>query len=310
MGNTCFILGAGFTADVSEQQFPLMNELLDALKITAPDVYDEYQFAEDNNIETSFTRIDIDIMRGNGNELEDKKIELINKIEKLFSMSGKNLKNNLQSNIFLDCLSNKDMILTTNYECYLENLLGYDRWSFHGGYGNALNYGGVQDPQENEKKMGIVIYKIHGSLSFKVVESYNNLDDKDVEISLNKKEFPTFHSSLGWTTEKYSFLFLPSYIKIISYRNMFDHYREAISNIEKMSRLVIIGSKLRPEDYILWLILSYVHPVNIDVFIISPKANDIKATLIKTLKIQEEKIYTYSGKFSERAHNFYCDFKK
>ena len=310
MKNTCFIVGAGFTSDVSEHQFPLMSELLDKLKVTAPDLYNEYHFEKDNNIETSFTRLDIDIMSGNGSDLENKRLKLINIIEEVFSMNGRPPKDNLQSNIFLDCLSNKDMILTTNYECYLENLLGYDRWSFHGGYGNALNYGGVPDPQENENRMGIVIYKIHGSLSFKVVESYNNADDKDVEISLNKKEYPTFHSSLGWTTEKYPFLFLPSYIKVTSFRNMFDHYREAISNMKKMSRLVIIGSKLRPEDYVLWMILSYVHPVNTDVFIISPEANDTKAILIKNLKIEEEKIYTYVGKFSEKAHDFYCDFKK
>ena len=132
-----------------------------------------------------------------------------------------------------------------------------DKWSYHGGYGKTLNWGYVQEPYENGKKLDINIFKIHGSLSFKVVERFNNKNNEDVELSINGKEFPRFYSEIGGTTEKYSFLFLPSYIKIISHRNMFNHYCEAIKAIECISRLVIIGSKLRPEDYILWLILSY-----------------------------------------------------
>ena len=125
MTNTCFLLGAGFTADVSESQFPTLIELLENLKNIDQNMYYKYQFDKDENIEISFTRIDIDSLRGNNNDLENKRINLLEKTEELFSMKDKQLKDNAQSKVFLDCLKKEDMILTTNYECYLENLLEY-----------------------------------------------------------------------------------------------------------------------------------------------------------------------------------------
>lgn len=300
---TIFLLGAGFTFDISEGQFPLIDRDINAgiVPFIGQDIVNRYSFGQDY-FEAALTRLDLDCESNLDNisiEFKDSLLKarklIYEKIAEIFSWQGKQVKINHTAETFVNKILRKDdIVLTTNYDSYLDNLLGPEKWSPHGGYGSRMNWATGSD--ENSKRLNIKIFKLHGSLAFrKIWSEYAQLGS--VELAISRSELPAFHSELGYLDDVGSYLILPSYIKPFEFSSMMELYREAIEEIRTGSRLIIIGSSLRKEDYILWFILSYFSFKN-KVIIVSPNADAIKNSLKKTFLLNNDNIEILDGKLT------------
>lgn len=316
---TGFLLGAGFTYDISDGRFPLLSHMNeDIAKVVDSKLAELFKFEKDD-FEICLTRLDIELRHtfvGKTKvdeecveslmfkrELSENRDKVLNSLVNVFSMQGKKPEFNDKTKKFADkVLKNNDIIFTTNYDCYLENLLGPKQWSFRGGYGKRLKWSfGIE---ENSKLRNIKFFKLHGSPVFKIVPQ-QPAGKEDVEIVVTKKEFPEFDSQLGWLDAKGSaegpYLMLPSFIKPVKFSAISDLYQEAIEEMKSIERLIIIGSRLREEDYMLWFILSYFrHYKDFKIHIVDLRASDIKEELIDTLAFPEESINALNGKFSDK----------
>ncbi|MFW9873895.1 MAG: hypothetical protein ACFFG0_12375 [Candidatus Thorarchaeota archaeon] len=285
-----FLLGAGFTYDISHNQFPLLNEINKKVQFDK-ELETKYNFRHDD-IEIFFTRMDIDLAHNKNPELKKKRDDILEQLVDLFSMKGKKILSDKTGDFFINNILRKDdIILTTNYDSYLENLLGHGKWSPHGGYGERMTYEPGRD--DNRKLLNIKIFKLHGSPAFIVVKTDEKDDTGDIELQINKTEFPEFRSSLGFLKEyvKGHYLILPSFIKPIEFNAISSLYQESIEAIRDSNILVIIGSSLRREDYMLWFILSYLDRKDTKIIIVDPNPEPIRDNLIDILRFSP-KIFT------------------
>jgi hypothetical protein len=329
--NTIFLLGAGFSADISNGLVPNTNKIKEEInKLLDENIKSIYGFEKDD-FEIALTRLDVDLSPNytkfdslkNGDKEKEfsRKLEEYHipkdelfkirekisfKISELFKLKDEDILISKTSDIFVEKILRKDdVVLTTNYDTFLENLLGPNKWSYHGGYGEVMKWKGVNDPNKNSKLNNIRIYKIHGCPAFRKVEMFNMKDDEyrkgDVKLSIKKEYFPKFDSNLGYVSDEGPYLILPSFIKGIEFASMSDLYREVFSEIKNKDHLIIIGSRLRKEDYMLWLMLSHFRSSQkIKIDIIDPEAADLKEKIVETLRIPEKNINLLPGTLSEQ----------
>ena len=120
-----FLLGAGFSNDISDSQFPLTKDIYGKISDTMNDeLKEKYGFGKDD-LEICLTRLDIDLYNNFTILLKEARDKISYAIAKLFSMKDKGIKQNEVANIFINkALKENDAVLTTNYDTYLENLLG------------------------------------------------------------------------------------------------------------------------------------------------------------------------------------------
>ncbi len=312
---TGFLLGAGFTYDISNGKFLLLSQVnKDITKVVDSEIVELCKF-ETDDFEICLTRLDIELRHtfvGKAKfdekcgeslvfkkKLSENRVKVLNFLAEVFSMQGKEIEFNDKAKKFADkVLKNDDIIFTTNYDCYLENLLGPKQWSFHGGYGKRLRWSFIRE--ENSKLRNIKFFKIHGSPAFKIVPQSPE-GKEDVEVVVTKEEFPEFYSQLGWLDAKGPYLMLPSFIKPVEFSAISDLYQEAIEEMKSIERLIIIGSRLREEDYMLWFILSYFrHNKDFKIYIVDPRADEIKEKLVNALMFSEGGINILQGKFSDK----------
>jgi len=311
-----FLLGAGFTYDISDGEFPLMRDLNKEIASEVDDdLVEKYGFGRDD-FEICLTKLEADLfhtfaesvpLEVSLESLKYKHKRLRENREKIryyladrFSMKGQLPKLNSTVRKFLDHIIKKnDIVLTTNYDFYLENLLGPKRWSPHGGYGKRMRWLSKKD--ENSKLDNIKIFKLHGSSAFRIVPISDDLERRgDIELSIKKENFPNFYSELGWADEEGPYLILPSFIKPLEFNAISELYKEAIEEVKIRNKLIIIGSSLREEDYILWFILSYFDRRTTQIIIVDLNAEDLKKSITDNLHFHEENIFSLSGKLSEK----------
>lgn len=328
-----FLLGAGFSTDISQGRTPDTNRISEAIiELLDKNTISKYGFEKDD-FEIALTRLDLEtspnitffksLERKNKEQEFNEKLEkyhghtlrlseikkkIIFKIAELFRLNDADISTTNAGTLFAEKLLKKDdIIITTNYDTYLENLLGPEKWSYHGGYGEVMNWRLANDPHE-KKKMNIRIYKIHGCPAFRKIEMSiyeNDIYRKgDVRLSITKEYFPKFYSNLGNVSDEGPYLILPSFIKGIEFAAMSDLYREVLSVVRDKNHLVIIGSRLRKEDYMLWLTLSYFRSSpEIKIDIVDPDAISLKEKIVETLRIPEEDINTLVGTLSEKIND-------
>lgn len=312
-----FLLGAGFTHDISDKQFPLQEELVkQIIPHLDKDLVETYRF-ETDAIETALTRLDLDYLNEplkalspenrdqvlkHKKRLQETKEKIIAKLADVFSMQGKELRRTKTTEVFVNgILSADDIVLTTNYDSYLENLLGQDKWSFHGGYGKRICWR-FTERNENSQKMNIKIFKLHGSPSFLIVPG--DLEDRgDVELAIYKKEFPSFHSELGWLEDAGPYLIAPSFIKPMEYDAMSLLYQEAIEEIKGADQLIVIGSNLREEDYMLWFILSHLDRIKTKIVLIDLNTDPLIRKLKNILRFSQENIKGLNGTLTDKVED-------
>ncbi len=291
-----YLLGAGFSSALTDGKAPLTGELGDKLKNSFPDeMKQRFNFTPDN-IESFFTKLDLEVLRLKELKQDYSKLEEIRRkasreiidiftTKKLFCIENGKIKISDSANIICKKLFQKnDTILTVNYDCALENILfTQDKWSTIGGWwGFRFN----KDTENRDKKCNIEIFKLHGSINFVLVATLNvnEFDYNNLQLKwfVDKELFPNCHEDTGYLEEVAEYVVLPSYLKQFEYSKIVSLWREAVFRVREADKIVIIGCALREEDYLLRFLLSFVNQSS-KIIIIDPSADSIKNKLIKTV---------------------------
>lgn len=305
--NIVYLLGAGFSHAITpDNKAPLTKRLGELLgEIFPAPIKQKYGFSPDK-IELFLTKIDLALQE----EIKDKKLEahrkeVTKKICEIFDLSNLcNITENgteisaVASNVTNLLFKRNDVILTLNYDCYLENVLMLKKkWSPDEGYGVF----GFKDDNENSKLLNIKFYKLHGSTNFILhgLLTENGKYDRSelwVDYKANDKFFPGGHMHFGWTDEcQEGYVVSPSYLKQFEYKSMLWVWKKAAHKLQTASKLIIIGTSLREEDYPLHFLLSFLNG-HAKTIVIDEAAELIKKKLIKSVAINTRNIVTISTK--------------
>ena len=279
-----FIIGAGFTKAVFPEA-PLNNELLAQVirskrNSTMERVWKEYG-CPDIDIEMLLTRFDLDLMTANSpfgkGEREAISGEIADFVTRFrFREDVKWL------HPFLQTILNDDIIISLNYDCFLEGFLdSHEAWSPRGGY--HIIEGAEVDNSPPDNPRNIRILKIHGSESFRLVPFYDKLESMTVGTVINEELFPVSgkNKHFGYMRDAGPNVgpsFMKQFMVELQYLLV-----DAIRFAESARNLIIIGCGLRPEDSYLWSVLtSFMKaPKNKRTFIVSPHASDTKEKIKK-----------------------------
>jgi len=276
-----FIIGAGFTKAVFPSA-PLNDDLLAQVVGSHPDnsplgqVWSEYGLS---NIETLLTRLDLDLLTRKSRFDEDHR----NAVSKQLAdfVSRFRFKEDVTwLHPLLQIISDDDIIISLNYDCFLEGFLDFhEAWSPKGGYHiveNALSDGSLPD---NRRKIRIL--KIHGSESFRRSAFRDNPESLTLGLRINGALFPRSGKNIdfGCSPDEGAYVIAPSFTKQLNLELqylLFDATRFA----RAATNLIIIGCGLRPEDSYLWLVLtSFMHNPRRKgkrTLIVNPRASETK----------------------------------
>jgi hypothetical protein len=257
-----FVIGAGFTKAVFPAA-PLNNELLSQVvgsknNSTLGRVWAEYG-SPNIDIELLLTRFDLDLMTNNTRFGKAERHAISGEIAEFvrhvrFKQDVKWL------HPFLQTISNNDVIISLNYDCFLEGFLdSHKAWSPNGGYGVIQNAGVGLDDSPLDNPRGIRILKIHGSESFRLVPFHNKPESLTVGAVINEALFPRSgkNKDFGYSPrlDTRPYVIAPSFMKQLMVELQF-LFVEAIRCAESARNLIIIGCGLRPEDSYLWSVLT------------------------------------------------------
>jgi SIR2-like domain len=284
-----FIVGAGFTRAVFHSA-PLNKELLCQIVGSKDDstlrrVWAEYGSTE-TDIERLLTRFDLDLMthssRLDGRFGETERDAISREIAEFVNRFR--FKKDVEwLHPFLDqTLEKKDVIISLNYDCFLEGFLdSHEAWSPNGGYGDIGNASDGLDDSPLDNPRNIRILKIHGSESFRLVRFLNEPESMSVGAIINEQLFPRSgkNKHFKFSGEVGPYVIAPSFMKQFMVDLQF-LLVEAIRCAERARNLIIIGCGLRPEDNHLWLVVSsFMKSEELEkkrIFIVSPNASDTK----------------------------------
>jgi len=317
-----FIIGAGFTRAVFPAA-PLNNDLLCQVigskdNSTLGRVWAAYESTE-SNIEVLLTRFDLDLMTNNGRLMI--KNDLFQKADRdAISREIAEFVNRFRFekdvewlHPFLDqTLSNKDVIISLNYDCFLEGFLdSREAWSPNGGYGVIQNAGNGLDDSPLDNPRGIQILKIHGSESFRLVRFQNEPESMSVGAIINEQLFPRSgkNKHFKYIGEVGPYVIAPSFLKQLIVDLQF-LLVDAIRCAESAKNLIIIGCGLRPEDNHLWLVVSsFMNSEELEkkrILIVSPNASGTKE---KIKKFWARKTWGRKARIEEKVIAIDADFE-
>jgi hypothetical protein len=279
-----FIIGAGFTRAVFPTA-PLNNELLCQVvgsknNSTLGRIWAEYG-SGNIDVEMLLTRFDLDLMakstcftKADRDTISAEIAEFVKRFR--FKQDVEWL------HPFLQTIADNDVIISLNYDCFLEGFLDvHGVWTPNGGYGDDVQNAseGLDDsPVDNTR--GIRILKIHGSESFRLVPFRDRPDSMTVGAVVNDELFPVSgkNKHFGYSNAR-PYVIAPSFMKQFTVELQF-LIVEAIRCAESAKNLIIIGCGLRPEDSHLWLVISSFMKTKEwekkRIFIVSPRASDTK----------------------------------
>jgi hypothetical protein len=289
MISNLFIIGAGFTRAVFPAA-PLNNELLCQVvgsknNSTLGRVWAEYGSTE-IDIEMLLTRFDLDLMTKSSCFSKADRDAISAEIAD-FVKRFRFQKDVEWLHPFLQIISDKDVIISLNYDCFLEGFLDvHGAWSPKGGYGVIQNAMDGLDDSLLDNPRGIRILKIHGSESFRLVRFENEPESMSVGAEINEQLFPTSgkNKHFRYRGDAGPYVIAPSFMKQFMVDLQF-LLVEAIRGAESARNLIIIGCGLRPEDSYLWLIVSSFMNTREwqkkRMFIVSPHASDAKEKIKK-----------------------------
>lgn len=263
--NRVFILGAGFSHHMSGGSLPLMVQLGQEFEEQHPwtSSYLSQGKSSPLNLEILLTQLDLDL-QGEGDT--GKKSVLAEHVcaVKRFLRKRLDLENipgpqiekakSLCSRLFSD----RDSIITFNYDCLLEHVLWKLKfWSPNGGYGQSPNLNDLASygSQIEKNAKGIIILKPHSSLNFEEVKT-----DCDAYLQpwISDKLFPGIKAT--WNKEaKTPPVVLPSFVKIFGEnRTLMYIWHEAIEKIRQAKTIMVIGYSLPRADAMTRFLLSFV----------------------------------------------------
>ncbi|MFC1546525.1 SIR2 family protein [bacterium] len=308
--NNMYLIGAGFDKAVFGCDVPLndevlcrlieQNNFLPELKQSI-DLYQQTDYAK-NDIEMYLTWLDTKVIGGSQDAKKIRK-EITEKIAnyfikfnfaKFYEKNKQSKETNYKYNVewcekfVTQVLKNNDIIINLNYTTFLEGLLdNYEFWNLRGGYSSVSNWVFEEKLENNNNIKNIIIYKIHGSVSF-----CYELSGNDLQIYVDEQTFPkTYKKVHPFGDYAKTYIIAPSYIKI-PHKDIRKIIVEAIEKVKYAKKLIIMGCGLRDEDYLLKLILQsfFSRESQKKVVIVDPNADEITARVLNTFDIQEENI--------------------
>ena len=256
MPRNIFILGAGFTKAVIPDA-PLNDELLKSMIGPEPDgspiglIWRKYN---STNLEYLLTQSDLELSSKGENFRSDSRAA----VSKQLAMFMREFR--FDSDLpwlapLREILSRNDVIISLNYDCFLEGFLDFHRmWSPKGGY-DLIRHPMDDDLPEND--LNIRILKIHGSENFTLAPVYDRPEWAVVGFEIDSSLYPRSGESrvFGGGIGSRPYLIAPSFTKEFGVEL---HWLllEALGAARAARNLVIIGCGLRWEDSHLWLILT------------------------------------------------------
>jgi SIR2-like domain len=275
-----FIVGAGFTK-AAFPTAPLNDDLLKQVVGEKPDnsplgkIWKAYGIS---NVETLLTRFDLDLVSGHGPFSISARNDVSEQLAAFVSQYR------FQNDVLwlrpiLKVISDNDVIVSLNYDCFLEGFLDFhDAWSPKGGYHIIENMLADNLPDNTRN---IRILKIHGSESFRISSFFDKPESVAVNYEVNPGLFPRSgkNSHLGGGVDSRPYVIAPSFTKqfVVELQHLL---LDAIRFAKVARNLIIIGCSLRPEDSHLWLVLTSFMKNRAwkrkRTFIVSPSACDIK----------------------------------
>ncbi|MFH1395056.1 MAG: SIR2 family protein [Candidatus Omnitrophota bacterium] len=292
--NIVYLTGAGFSHAITpNNSAPLTKKLGEELgQIFPKDLKQKLNFSPEN-IELFLTKIDMRLLeKPEDYELISYRKKVTDQILGIFSLSklcepwdgnGAVKISDTADNLTKLLFKENDRIITLNYDCYLENVLWEKgKWRPDGGY----ECDAWQKYPLKDNPMNIRILKLHGSINFVLcTEECTGISSVDYEINPQgkKEQFAVSckHKDIigrEACKNKIGYVVAPSYIKQLEYQNMLNFWRNAVHKLIKADVFVIMGVSLRPEDYLLRVLISMLNK-KAKVIIIDPNACKVKDNL-------------------------------
>lgn len=271
--NNLFLVGCGFTKAVFPRTAPLNKDLVQVLIAAQPDsplaLY--RQAYETDDIEILLTHLDLEICAlGDGShaaakrrlEADRETIDMaLAKYFEQFRFTKCQDAITPETRAWLDLfakdvLNQHDVVVTVNYDCFLEGLLdSHNVWSPSTGYGPVRTPVTGTSVEKASNPRSIVFYKIHGSENFHRPPSEVDAT-QEVWAIVNAEIFPTTgaNATLG-VYDGQARIIAPSFVKQFP-RQMQQMMTAALESAKKATSTTVIGCGLRPEDSHLWLLLT------------------------------------------------------
>ncbi len=259
---TVYLIGAGFTRAVFPEA-PLNAELLRELRVNGASEVDKIasRYSGVTEIERVLTLHDLNLQGVRQDELAIERRAVQHEIAEYFRRF-RFKPALLESNPWIcefakNVLRPNDLIITLNYDCFLDGALDYfDVWRPRDGYCRILHpLFGIEDSSPK----GIKIAKIHGSEHFG--ESYIHGDQGHTSLGfeVNDSIFPRSGKNRqyerGGRMRAAEYVIAPSFVKSPHIEIVY-MMLDALEAVVTATRLIIIGTSLRPEDSYLWLLLT------------------------------------------------------
>jgi SIR2-like domain len=284
-----FIIGAGFTRAVFPTA-PLNNELLCQVvglknNSTLGRVWAEYG-SKEIDVEMLLTRFDLDLMTKTSSFSKADRYAISGEIAD-FVKRFRFEKDVEWLRPFLQTIADNDVIISLNYDCFLEGFLDvHEAWTPNGGYGDIEPASKGLDDSPLDNPRGIRILKIHGSESFRLVPFHDRPESMTLGVVVNEALFPVSgkNKHFGYTNNAGPYVIAPSFMKqfMVELQLL---VVEAIRYAKSARNLIIIGCGLRPEDNHLWLVISsFIKHKEWEkkrIFIVSPHASDTEEKIKK-----------------------------
>jgi len=270
--NKVYLIGAGFTKNAFPDA-PLNDDLLSILNgggLSNNILFNKLKNQYDtDDIEQFLTYLDIDTISKKKPELtslrEDINKELAEYFRKFRFSNYRYDEDNWVLKFAKDMLRKNDLILTLNYDCFLEGAMWKAGvWSPNGGYSQYIN--NTICPSTigpNEELKNIVLYKLHGSENFMqgdIIGASNKSMGKEhfwVCPLIDDSIFSNIKAHLGAcdSQSRGPYIIAPSYIKM-PHVQIGSMWTNALRLVSKATRLCVMGCSLREEDMLLKLLLT------------------------------------------------------
>jgi hypothetical protein len=256
---TLYLIGTGFSKGICPK-VPLNNELLpELLKCNNSPELEEYSaLYQTDNIEELLTWLDMKSAKSK--RVGEVRKRINDALAQYFSQFGflgicdsskKWLKRFAE-----EVLQPNDAIVSLNYDCLLEGALdSYGVWTPNGGYYYVTTHPHSTIPKNPN---GLLLYKIHGSVSFKESTVLGTDGSTGIGAIVNENLYPV---SGKWRDYEFggpstpTYIIAPSFVKM-PHQDIMRIMLEVLKAAESASRLIIVGCGMRPEDSFLRLMIT------------------------------------------------------
>lgn len=295
--SNCYLLGAGFSYEISSNKLPLLVDLGNEIDLLiGEDLKQKYDYSPEK-FEQFLTYLDLRT-KSDPSSAEAKAREKITAflIDRFETKKFKEFINPLGTEFVNKVLKKDDIIITTNYDCLLEHIMCESGiWTPNGGYSEVVqNLLFNEQHLKNESLRNILLFKVHGSVNFLEYCALKGDGEKElsrsfISVEIEEETFPNLSANFGIYRNaiKGQYVIGPSYIKVV-HPQILKLWTLAFKKVTNIESLVLIGTSLHEEDTFLSLLLSNVQCRK--VIVVDPDYKNIFNKLIKIAPITDVSI--------------------